>query len=283
MFYCTYCPYSTNRFFNLRTHYERKKTCKPIQSTIICKPIQNDTVICKPIQNDTPQFNCTTCSYTTNRLANLRTHHERKNKCAPSFSQPTKEHVNIPVSESITEPILDTVVHNPNQCKICNKILASKAYAKKHELSCTGLHILQCPICLKFCLDKAAKSSHRKKASCHPPLHPPVSLEKENETLKFTIETLKVTVDTLNERIETLTNKPKTKRGALTDIIKKQIAAEQKWHCSICNNMFDATYNVDHTIPLWNGGMDHRDNATALCVSCHAKKTQNEWILRATM
>ena len=124
-----------------------------------------------------------------------------------------------------------------------------------------------CPRCLKQFASRFGKHEHIKKVKCQP-VEQTLEIDrlrKENVLLKLTI------------------NKPKIKRGALTDVIKKQIAADQKWCCSICTNVFDSTYHVDHTIPLWNGGMDHKDNATAMCVSCHAKKTQNEWILRSTM
>ena len=42
-----------------------------------------------------------------------------------------------------------------------------------------------------------------------------------------------------------------------------------------------ASFQIDHTIPLWNNGPDCKENATAMCVECHAQKTQNEWIQRA--
>ena len=69
------------------------------------------------------------------------------------------------------------------------------------------------------------------------------------------------------------------KRG-FTEAIKKQIAASQKWECSLCHALLESTYQVDHTVPLWDGGEDSVGNATAMCVSCHAVKTQNEAIER---
>lgn len=45
--------------------------------------------------------------------------------------------------------------------------------------------------------------------------------------------------------------------------------------------MLEATYQVDHTVALMNGGTDNVNNMTAMCVSCHAKKTQLEHVVRS--
>ena len=59
-----------------------------------------------------------------------------------------------------------------------------------------------------------------------------------------------------------------TIRQTFTEAIKKKIAA-QRWMCSMCDELLVSTYQVDHTVPLWAGGEDSSDNATAMCVSCH--------------
>ena len=234
-------------------------------------------------------FHCTTCDYTSNRRANLQTHYERKNKCQPVIiSVPVVvEPVKIKVREPCIEPI---EAANPCQCQKCDKILSTKKYAKKHELLCNGLHILQCPTCLKMCKNKSAKSSHIFYGKCKPPINATEAgsllgtstrLQEKIARLENTIETLTSTITTLTGTIETLKNKPKPKRGALNGPVRLQIASDQKWHCSSCDIVFVSTFEVDHTIPLWDGGLDHRDNATALCVSCHALKTQNEWVMRS--
>ena len=71
-----------------------------------------------------------------------------------------------------------------------------------------------------------------------------------------------------------------TKR-LMGESIKKQIAARQQWKCSECAGVLPSTYQVDHTVPLCDGGADSADNATAMCPNCHALKTQNEAIRRA--
>jgi rubrerythrin len=64
---------------------------------------------------------------------------------------------------------------------------------------------------------------------------------------------------------------------------KKIIAASQAWKCKICEAILSAAYQIDHIIPLWNGGLDSMENLQAICPSCHATKTQKESIERAKM
>ena len=70
-----------------------------------------------------------------------------------------------------------------------------------------------------------------------------------------------------------------TKR-LLSESVKKMVAARQKWRCSACNELLPSTYQVDHTIPLCDGGPDDMDNTTAMCPNCHALKTQREHVER---
>lgn len=70
-------------------------------------------------------------------------------------------------------------------------------------------------------------------------------------------------------------NGTKFKRNVSTSK-KKRVAASQKWHCSICKEILDETYEVDHIIALKDGGSNEIDNLRALCRPCHAKKTAEE-------
>ena len=54
---------------------------------------------------------------------------------------------------------------------------------------------------------------------------------------------------------------------------KKYVAANQEWKCKKCNQVLDATYEVDHVIPLYKGGDNDVSNLEALCRNCHGKKT----------
>jgi len=54
---------------------------------------------------------------------------------------------------------------------------------------------------------------------------------------------------------------------------KKLVAANQSWRCAHCHNSLPASYEVDHIIPLFGGGSNHRSNLQALCRNCHGEKT----------
>jgi hypothetical protein len=69
-------------------------------------------------------------------------------------------------------------------------------------------------------------------------------------------------------------------KRTLTEPEKKVVAHRQGWQCSACCVMLPAAYQVDHTVPLCDGGPDTLANATAMCANCHARKTQLETIAR---
>lgn len=69
-------------------------------------------------------------------------------------------------------------------------------------------------------------------------------------------------------------------RRRITGHEKKVVAARQGWRCDSCNEVLEATFEVDHEIPLHLGGEDLIDNCHALCSGCHAAKTQREEIDR---
>jgi len=45
--------------------------------------------------------------------------------------------------------------------------------------------------------------------------------------------------------------------------------------CAICGEVKDHT-QIDHIVPLWNGGTDKVDNLQVLCYECHKKKSADE-------
>ena len=65
----------------------------------------------------------------------------------------------------------------------------------------------------------------------------------------------------------------KVKKRRVSETIKKVVAANQQWHCNMCQNMLDASYEVDHKVPLYKGGDNNVNNLQALCRNCHGKKT----------
>jgi hypothetical protein len=66
----------------------------------------------------------------------------------------------------------------------------------------------------------------------------------------------------------------------VSEVVKKQVAASQKWKCSSCQELLQSTYQIDHTTELADGGSNDKSNLTAMCCNCHAKKTQEMYIKR---
>ena len=68
------------------------------------------------------------------------------------------------------------------------------------------------------------------------------------------------------------------KKRNVSENVKKYIASQQNWKCQLCQNQLDATYEVDHIIPLYQGGTNDYENLQALCRNCHGKKTLSDRI-----
>lgn len=142
-------------------------------------------------------------------------------------------------------PIDERKIHS---CEKCNKQLSSKRNLERHMDKCNGLHSLQCPICHKWFSCASSKSEHRRNVICSPP--------------------------------QTIEQSKKPKRQNFSQSMRLKIACEQDWKCGICTEKLPSTFQVDHIIPVFRGGDNSRENGMALCVSCHATKTQNENIER---
>ena len=65
----------------------------------------------------------------------------------------------------------------------------------------------------------------------------------------------------------------KKKLRRVSEPTKKIVASSQKWKCSMCQNLLDYSYEIDHKIPLFKGGSNNIENLQALCPNCHRKKT----------
>ena len=64
---------------------------------------------------------------------------------------------------------------------------------------------------------------------------------------------------------------------------QKIVAAQQSWCCKLCSCLLPASFELDHILPLCDGGLDDwTTNAQALCPTCHASKTQRENLERRT-
>ena len=62
----------------------------------------------------------------------------------------------------------------------------------------------------------------------------------------------------------------------VTGLMKKKVAASQKWKCGNCKETLDETYEVDHKLALFKGGSNDESNLVALCPHCHRSKTVEE-------
>lgn len=65
-------------------------------------------------------------------------------------------------------------------------------------------------------------------------------------------------------------------RRRWTALQKRSIASEQDYKCAICDELLPLWWQVDHIIPLSQGGPDTLENLQVLCSNCHASKTARE-------
>ena len=68
----------------------------------------------------------------------------------------------------------------------------------------------------------------------------------------------------------------KVLRSRLNETKKKVVASSQQWSCKNCKQLLDASYEIDHIIPLYKGGNNDLTNLQALCRNCHGQKTIND-------
>ena len=75
----------------------------------------------------------------------------------------------------------------------------------------------------------------------------------------------------LKEQYETPVRKERTKeeKNAIVKLFKNK--------CALCNESLKKnSYEIDHKIPLFNGGLDEVENLQPLCKSCHKEKSNEE-------
>ena len=64
-----------------------------------------------------------------------------------------------------------------------------------------------------------------------------------------------------------------TTKRSVSESKKKYVAANQNWKCGKCQQVLDATFEIDHKVDLQFGGSNHVSNLEALCRNCHGLKT----------
>jgi hypothetical protein len=68
----------------------------------------------------------------------------------------------------------------------------------------------------------------------------------------------------------------RAERVKLPDWIRRRVAWRQDWNCVDCAKMLDWAFEVDHRVPLAQGGTNAEDNLAACCACCHARKSIEE-------
>jgi 5-methylcytosine-specific restriction endonuclease McrA len=54
---------------------------------------------------------------------------------------------------------------------------------------------------------------------------------------------------------------------------RMKVAYEQRYTCAKCAQLLPPDWQLDHVVPLSEGGGNERENVQALCVSCHTDKS----------
>jgi 5-methylcytosine-specific restriction protein A len=95
------------------------------------------------------------------------------------------------------------------------------------------------------------------------------------------LTTLKSRLQTAGNRIPTLTAKPNVierKRGSAGVRDRERIRARDCGLCQECRRQgkVGVGSDVDHIVPLWEGGSDDDSNKELLCVGHHLNKSKEE-------
>ena len=102
---------------------------------------------------------------------------------------------------------------------------------------------------------------------------PIITMYLEHDSISNVFNNIKKTKTKKNN------NKVNNIKRNLNETTKKVVAPNQKWTCNMCYKMLDASYEIDHTIPLYKGGTNNVENLQALCRNCHGLKTINDKLM----
>ena len=177
-------------------------------------------------------------------------------------------------------------------CKLCQKTFASyKSYwthTQRKKMPCITNE--QCKKMRDEFMEtkknyEALKKKHKKLKYDH---NSSVSKENidNNRILSFLIllmkkdvtlfpkfgEILKTADSVTHNTIKQFVDLLKTNRY-VPEKVKKQIYVDQEYKCFVCCETLPATCEIDHIIPLWQGGSNQKENLQGLCCTCHSEKT----------
>lgn len=66
------------------------------------------------------------------------------------------------------------------------------------------------------------------------------------------------------------------KRQRFSAQTRFRIVHDQDFKCALCQYKIPVDFNIDHVVPLWDGGTNDRSNLQGVCVTCHGAKTGAE-------
>lgn len=71
-------------------------------------------------------------------------------------------------------------------------------------------------------------------------------------------------------------------RRSVSTALRRQVKKEANDICALCNSTTTHDCHIDHVVPLWCGGTNAKSNLQVLCAACHAQKTADEHVMRAS-
>ena len=152
LYKCDNCKYTTQRACDLRRHQARKYPCNRHSKDKGCNNVerQNVNVGIRDLNADTQIVNADVRDLNDDREIQVQTINAEVQNINAEVQRNTKD-----------TPVM--------QCEKCNKQYLSKRRYKQHIANCTGLHLLQCAICLKMFASPQGKSQHKRYVKCSPP------------------------------------------------------------------------------------------------------------------
>ena len=103
-------------------------------------------------------------------------------------------------------------------------------------------------------------------------------LKEQREEIKMFEKLLAERFVELQEEVKRL-RKRKPSRISRSEPERRKIAQRQNWKCAgeTCDLVGELeAYDLDHILPLSQGGEDVDNNLQALCPACHRRKTDKE-------
>ena len=163
LYKCDHCNYYSKRLSNLVRHQNRLYPCNKTSKLKVCKSEEGRNVNDGSQNVNDGSQNVNDGSQNVNGLGqNVNGLGQNVNVVGQKINE-----TNISVYGTTKNEIDNTILYK-HKCKKCAKELSSKRRLNEHENKCSGLHPLQCVICLKMFKSAVGKSQHKKYVKCSP-------------------------------------------------------------------------------------------------------------------